>query len=106
MGLLFVHFGRFDLARPTLFFLVVMVFAIATKWGLRRRVWFWAAMLAIATLHIPLILCVTWTTRWIPALVMTPIAAADVAGILVIIKLLEKLFEKATTKNTGASSLN
>jgi hypothetical protein len=42
--------GCVDLARPTLFSLMVIVFAIVMKWELRRRVWFWAAMGAIAAL--------------------------------------------------------
>ena len=98
MGLLFVRFGRFELARPTLFSIVVIVFAMTMKWELRRCMWFWAVMLTIAALHLPLILCVPWTTRWIPALVMTPIAAADVVGIVALITLLEKQFGKATTR--------
>jgi hypothetical protein len=98
MGLLFVRFGRFELARPTFFSIVVIVFAMAMKWELRRCMWFWAAMLAIAALHVLLILCVPWTTRWIPALVMTPIAVADVVGIVALITLLEKQLGKATAR--------
>ncbi len=96
----FDNFGRFDLARPTLFSIAAIVLAIVMKWGLRRRVWFWAAMVAIAALHIPLIVCVPWTTRWIPALVMAPILAADLAVIITIIKLLEKQFKKATPRES------
>jgi hypothetical protein len=106
MGLLFVHFGRFDLARPTFFSVVVIVFATAMKWELRRHVWFWAVMVAAAALHIVLILFVPWTTRWVPALVMLPIAAADVGAILSIIKLLESQFGTVNPSGSGASSLN
>jgi len=107
MGLLFVRFGRFELARPTLFSIVVIVFAIAMKWELRGCMWFWAAMLVVAALHVPLILCVPWTTRWIPALVMTPIAIADVAAIVALIALLQRLLgpvsPRSTTKPFSAS---
>lgn len=99
MGFLFARFRRFELARPTLFSIVVIMFAVAMKWELRGRVWFWATMLIASALHILIILCVPWTTRWIPALVMTPIAAADVAGTLVVIKLLEKQFGKVAREN-------
>lgn len=99
-GLLFHHFGRFDLARPTLLSILAIVFAIVVKWELRRRVWFWAAIVAIATLHISLILYVPWTTRWIPALVITPILAADLAIIIAIIGLLEKQFENASPRES------
>jgi hypothetical protein len=93
MGLLFVSSGRFELARPALFSIVVIGFAIAMKWELKGRAWFWATMLLITALHVALILCVPWTTQWIPALVITPVAVVDITGILGIIKLLEKKFE-------------
>ena len=70
------------------------------KWELRGHVWFWGVMFIVAELHVLLILSVPWTTKWIPALVMTPIAAADVAGILTIIKLLEKQFGRATPSDS------
>lgn len=41
---LFDYFGRFDLARPTLVSMAVLGFAIAVKWKLRGRVWFWITM--------------------------------------------------------------
>jgi hypothetical protein len=105
LTLLLLHFGRFELARPTMFSIVVILFAMRMKGELRGHVWFWATMLAVAALHIPLILCVPWTTRQIPALAMTPIAAVDVAAILAIIKCLDKLFEKTTMRDAGARSL-
>ncbi len=106
IALLFVYFGRFDLAAPTLFSILVIVVAIKMKWELRKRVWFWAAMVAITALHISLIVCVPWTTRWIPALLITPILVADLAVILAIIIFLEKQFEKAPQRDAGASSLD
>jgi hypothetical protein len=98
IGGLFLYFGIFRLARPTLFSAAMIGIAIAAKWRLRRRVWFWSTMLTIAALHIPLILCVPWNTKWIPAFAITPVAIADLAIILAIINLLEKLFDKAGTK--------
>ena len=96
IALLFVYFGRFDLARPTLLSMIVIVVALAMKWKLRGRVWFWVTMAAIVILHVLLIVAIPWTTRWIPAIVATPILAVDLATILVIVKVLEKLFEKPT----------
>jgi hypothetical protein len=104
IGLLFLYFGKFELARPTLFSIAAVGIAVAVKWKLRRRVWFCAAFVTIAALHIPLILCVPWTTGWIPAFAMTPFLIADVALILAILKFLEKLFEKSTSTDVRASS--
>jgi hypothetical protein len=54
-------------------------------------VWFWITMAVIVALHIPLILFVPWTTKWIPAILITPICLGDLAVMIAIIKLVEKL---------------
>lgn len=64
--LLFDHFGKLALARPTLYSAAVIGIAIAMRWNLRRHLWFWSTMAAIAALHIPLILYVPWTTKSVP----------------------------------------
>jgi len=99
IALLFVYFGRFDLARPTLLSIIVIIVALAMKWELRRRMWFWVTIAVVAVLHVLLIVAVPWTTRWIPAVVATPALALDLAAILVVVKLLEKLFEKPNTND-------
>ncbi len=104
VAVVFSHFGKLELARPTLVSMAIIGVAIAIKWKLRMRMWFWVAMVTIAALHIPLILCVPWTTGWIPALAITPFGIADIAVILAIIKLLEKQFEKTSVRDIGASS--
>ena len=91
IAFLFDRFGRFDLASPTLFSALVIGFAITIKWELRRHLWFWITLTVIVVLHILLILLVPWTTKWIPALVVTPFCIADLVVILTIIKLVEKL---------------
>jgi hypothetical protein len=75
--LLFVYFGRFDLARPTLTLTAIVAIAIAMRWKLRRHVWFWGTMAILTALHVPLILFVPWTTKWVPAFVIIPIGLAD-----------------------------
>ncbi|HKS80575.1 MAG TPA: hypothetical protein VJR23_03645 [Candidatus Acidoferrales bacterium] len=104
IGLLFLYFGRFELTRPTLFSVGMIGIAISIKWKLRRHMWFWAAIATIAALHIPLILYLPWTTSWIPALVATPICAADLVIILAVIRLLEKHLDKSIARDAGASS--
>jgi hypothetical protein len=90
VGLLFLYFGRFDLARPVLVSLSMIVVAVAIKWELRRRVWFWITMAVIAALHVPLILFVPWTTEWVPAVVLTPVGLADLFVMLLILSVVEK----------------
>jgi len=70
---LFDHIRRFDLARPALYSMAMLGVAIAMRWQLKRHVWFWITMTVIAALHVPLILFVPWTTKWVPAIVIIPI---------------------------------
>ena len=64
---LFEHFGRLDIALPTLISIGTLGFAVAIKWKLKRRVWFWITIIIIVALHVPLILFVPWTIKWVPA---------------------------------------
>jgi len=90
LGLLFVYFGRFDLARPTLFSVAMVAIAIAMRWKLRRHGWFWGTMTILAALHVPLILFVPWTTKWIPALVIIPFGFADLYVMLWVLSVVGK----------------
>jgi hypothetical protein len=82
LALLFGYFGRFDLARPSLFSVGMLAIAIAMRWKLRRHVWFWVTMAFLAALHLPFILFIPWTTKWIPAFVLIPFGMADLYAML------------------------
>jgi len=94
---LFDHFGRLDLALPTLISIGTLGFAVALKWKLRRRVWFWITMTAIVALHVPLILFVPWTTKWVPAPVLVPFCVADLCAMLAILSVVGKCMEGPKT---------
>ncbi len=51
--------------------------AITLRWKLRRHLWFWITVTILAALHLPLILFIPWTTKWIPAVVIAPFGIAD-----------------------------
>jgi magnesium-transporting ATPase (P-type) len=93
---LFDHFGRLELARPVLYSIGMLGVAIAIKWKLREHVWFWITMAILAALHILLILLVPWTAKWIPALVVIPLAIADVYVMLWIISVVGKFMGEPT----------
>jgi len=90
---LFDHLGKLDLALPTLISIGTLGFAIALKWKLRRRVWFWITITVIAAFHVPLILFVPWTTKWVPALVLVPFCIADLCAMLAILSIVGRLVE-------------
>ena len=88
---LFDHFGELALARPTLASAAMVAIAIAMRWKLRRHAWFWGTMICLAALHVPLILFVPWTTKWVPAIAIAAIDSADLIVMLTILSVVGKL---------------
>jgi hypothetical protein len=86
VGWWFLGVGRFNLATPTLNSVIVIICAIAVKWQLRRCAWFWTTIVLLGALHVPLILFVPWSTKWIPA---PAIAAVDLADLIVMLVILD-----------------
>jgi hypothetical protein len=93
LALFFVYFGRFDLARPSLISVAMVALVIVMRWTLRRHVWFWITITILAALHVPLILFVPWTTKWIPAIVIAPIGIADLYAMLWVLSVVGKFVE-------------
>jgi hypothetical protein len=92
IGLL-LALGRFDLALPTLSCVGTVLFTIICEWKLRRHLWFWITMSSIAALHVPLILFVPWTTKWVPALAVAAISSLDFCVMLTILSVVRKFME-------------
>jgi len=94
---LFGHFGRPNIALPTLNCIAVWALLVALKWKFRRHAWFWIAMSMIAALHALLIWYVPWTTRWIPALAIAAIDSVDLCLILWLLAVVGRLIEGPET---------
>lgn len=92
---LFDHFESLNLALPALNSIGMLGLAIAVKWKLRRHVWFWITMTIFAALHVPLIVFVPWTTKWVPAFAIAAIDSADLIVMLAILSVIGKFFEKS-----------
>jgi hypothetical protein len=93
IGLLFNYLHKSTLERPTGLSIVVVAFAVAMKWELRSRIWFWTAMAIFVSLHVLLILIIPWPTGWIPAIVMIPIGLADLYVMLAILSVVGKFVD-------------
>ena len=89
-----VELGRFDLATPILNCIGVLGFVIVFKRKLGRRAWFWITMTIIAALHVPLIVFIPWTTKWVPALAIAVIDSVDFIVILTILAVVRKFVEE------------
>jgi hypothetical protein len=93
-----VVYGRLELAMPLMIIIGMHGLVILFKWKLRRQAWFWIAMTVSAALHVPLILFVPWTTRWVPALAITVGATADFFLILWILLVVGKFMGRPKTE--------
>jgi hypothetical protein len=91
---LFERFGKLDLVLPILNSIGVLGFMIALKRKLWRHAWFWGTMTIIAALHVPLILFVPRTTRWVPALAIAVIDSVDFCLILWILSVVQKVMRE------------
>jgi hypothetical protein len=100
LALLFVYSGRFDLARPSLISVAMVALLIVMRWKLRRHVWFWITIAFLAALHLPLILFVPWTTKWIPAIVIAPFGIVDLYAMLWILSVVGKFMGEPMATNT------
>jgi len=90
----FDHFGQLAIARPTMISAGMVTITIAMRWRLKRHVWFWITVIVLAALHVPLILFVPWTTKWVPALAIIPIGIADLYIMLWVLSIIGKLMER------------
>ena len=93
--ILFLYLGKADLGLTVFIVLAAIVLAIKIRWSLRKHVWFWATIILILALHVPLFFIVRWPFGRVPTLVYTmPFAIADFLIILGALGLAEKLFSK------------
>jgi hypothetical protein len=57
---LFVFLGNADMGLTACIVLGMIILAIKLRWNLRKHVWFWATIIFVLALHIPLF----WVVRW------------------------------------------
>ena len=89
--LIFLYFGEEDIGRTASLVLGVALLAVAVRWDLSKHVWFWATVVGVYALHLPLILKFRWPDGWVSGVELTGIALPDFVIILGCIWLVEKL---------------
>jgi hypothetical protein len=93
--ILFLYFGNVDLGLTAVIVLGAIVIAIKIRWNLRKHVWFWATIILILALHVPLVFIVRWPQGKVPMIAYTmPFGIADFLVILGALGLAERLFSK------------
>ena len=97
---LITYFANADIALAACMVLGMIIFAVKIRWRLRRHLWFWATIVLILGLHIPLVFMVRWPQGNVPTLFYTmPIGIADFLIILGAVGLAEKVFSKNSSSN-------
>jgi hypothetical protein len=89
--------NRLDLALPILNSIGLIGILIAVKWPLRRRTWFWATTSIIAAIHVPLVLMIPWTLKWVPAIAVAAIDTVDFLTILMVLSAVERVVDRTTS---------
>ena len=92
---LFVYVGNADMGLAACMVLGAIMFAIKIRWNLRKHLWFWATIVFVLALHVPLVFVVRWPQGNVPTLFYTmPIGIADFFIILGAIGVAGKFFSR------------
>jgi hypothetical protein len=96
---LFDHADSLRLGLPTVISVGVVGFTMMVKWRMRHAVWFWITITVLAAVHVPLILFVPWTTKWVPAPAIAAVASADFIVMLVIIDVVARFMKQTVVRD-------
>jgi len=67
---------------------------------LRKHTWFWAAIVLVLALHVPLLFIVRWPDSKVPTIAYSlPLGIVDFLLIMGAVGLAEKLFSKGSASN-------
>jgi hypothetical protein len=97
VGELFNRWGRLELALPVLNTVLVIGFVAAVKWDMRAHVWYWITLTIIVAVHVPLIMFIPWTTKWVPAFAIAMIDSVDLCAMLVVFSLIRRCMAQRAT---------
>lgn len=90
----FVHLGDAGRGRAAGVACMAIIVTIRSRWGLRKRVWFWATMVILMVAHLPLIMGIHWPDDTMPAVSLLPFGMLDWAIMYGCIKLVEKVTKR------------
>ena len=92
---LLVFLRNADFALAVCIVLGMIMLAVKMRWELRKHYWFWAILVVILALHVPLFFLVRWPQGNVPTLLYTmPVGIADFLIIMGILNLAERCFSE------------
>lgn len=97
---LFAFFGYADMGLTVCIVLGMVMLAVKIRWGLRKHGWFWAIIVFILALHVPLFLTVRWPQGSTPTLFYSlPLGIMDFLVISGALWVAEKLLSTDPSPN-------
>ncbi len=95
----FVFLGKAELGFNVMLVLGLVMIAIRLRWRLRRHPWFWATILLILALHVPLLFIVRWPQSSVPTIAYSlPLGIVDFLLITGALSLAERVFSKDSSQ--------
>jgi hypothetical protein len=91
--ILFNHVGMPEFARPTYFAFMVIVVVVKVCWELHRRPWFWVTIIAIAGIHVLILIFTAQRLFRTTFPVMFFLGIVDFVVIVAIITLIERVID-------------
>ena len=93
----FVFICKAELGFNVMLVLGLIMIAIRLRWRLRRHLWFWATIIAILALHVPLLFIIRWPQTNVPTIAYSlPLGIVDFLLISGALRLAERLFSNGS----------
>jgi len=103
--LLFIFLGRAEMGFAVSVDLGMIILAVKLQWEKRRYIWFWATIVVIFALHIPLFLIARVPKTKLPTLGLSlPIGVLDFAIIWGALRIAEAVFSKRSSSSDHEQS--
>ena len=95
---LFVYLGKAEMGFTACLVLGMFMVAVRLRWKLRRYAWFWATVVFVLLLHIPVLFLVHWPETHVPTIVYSlPLGIADFLLISGAISLAQRVFANGSS---------
>ena len=96
----FVFIGKGELGFTVCLVLAASIYAVRIRWALRRRVWFWATIVLVLALQLPLLFLVRWPETNVPTIAYSlPFGMVDFALIIGGISLAQRIFSEGPSSD-------
>lgn len=93
--ILFLLLGNADMALTGCIALGMAIFAVKLHWSSRKHIWFWATIILVLALHVPLLFMIRWPQGKTPTIFYTkPLGILDFVIFYGALELAERLFCK------------